>query len=113
MTFVPLSSYYYFFLQVMDFLEELSQIFAPAVPEVGLPREEMINFSKDNEPVIDTFQKAFPKHHNPDTLKKLNHAGKAKRELEQHHAEKAKRELEQQEYSDTKLAEEHKEGIPF
>nr|POE67718.1 disease resistance protein rps2 [Quercus suber] len=42
-------------------------------------------------------QKALSEHHNPDTLKKLNDA------------EKAKRELEQQEYFDTKLADEEHE----
>ena len=67
----------------------------------GILLGKMGNLFKDNEPFIDTSQKALPKHHNPDTLKKLNHA------------EKAKRELEQQEYFDTKLAEEHEEGIPF
>ena len=65
-------------------------------------RRRVKRVSKDNEPVIETFQKALLEHHNPDTLKKLNNA------------EKAKWELEQQEYFDTKLAnEEHGKGIPF
>ena len=74
---------------------------AAGLTRKGIFQAKTITLSKDNEPVIDTFQKALPKHHSPDTLKKLNHA------------EKAKRELEQQEYFDTKLAEEHEEGIPF
>ena len=65
-------------------------------------RRRLEGVSKDNELVIETFQKALPEHHNPDTLKKLDDA------------EKAKRELERQEYFATKLAnEEYEKGIPF
>ncbi|WJX60425.1 DNA binding protein [Trifolium repens] len=53
--------------------------------------------SKDYEPIIETYQKALTEHRNPDTLKKLNEA------------EKAKKELEQQEYYDPKLANEERE----
>jgi len=53
--------------------------------------------SKDYEPVIETYQKALTEHRNPDTLKKLNEA------------EKAKKELEQQEYFDPNLADEERE----
>ena len=35
--------------------------------------------SKDNEPLIETFQKALTKHRNPETLKKLNDVVKAKK----------------------------------
>ena len=79
----------------------------PSMLAAGLTRKEialgkMENLSKGNEPVIDTFQKALPEYHNPDTVKKLNDA------------EIAKRELEHQEYFDTELAdEEHEKGIPF
>ena len=38
--------------------------------------------SKDDEPTIETFQKALTEHHNPKTLKKLNDAEKAKKDLE-------------------------------
>ena len=75
---------------------------AAGLTRKGIALGKMENLSKDNEPVTDTFQKTLPVHHNPDTLKKLNDA------------EKAKRELQQQEYFDIKLAnEEHEKGIPF
>lgn len=57
--------------------------------------------SKDFEPAIEAFQKALTEHRNPDTLKKLNDA------------EKAKKELEQQEYFDPKLADEEREKGNF
>lgn len=53
--------------------------------------------SKDYEPAIEIFQKALTEHRNPDTLKKLNDA------------ERAKKDLEQQEYFDPKLADEERE----
>ena len=54
--------------------------------------------SKDYDVAIETFQKALREHRNPDTLKKLNEA------------ERAKKELLQQEYYDPKLlAEEERE----
>lgn len=53
--------------------------------------------SKDFEPAIEIFQKALTEHCNPDTLKKLIDA------------EKAKKELEQQEYFDPKIADEERE----
>ena len=40
--------------------------------------------SKDYEPTIEDFQKALTEHHNPDTLKKLNEAEKAKKDLDKH-----------------------------
>lgn len=57
----------------------------------------MAKCSKDYEPAIETFQKSLTEYRNPDTLKKLNEA------------EKAKKELEQQEYFDPKLADEERE----
>jgi len=57
----------------------------------------MAKCSKDYDPAIETFQKALTEHRNPDTLKKLNEA------------EKAKKDLEQQEYFDPKLADEERE----
>ena len=75
---------------------------AIALTRKGTVLEKMAKLSKDYELAIQAFQKALSEHHNPDTLKKLNDA------------EKAKRELEQQEYFDTKLAdEEHEKGTPF
>ena len=60
------------------------------------------NLLNDEEPVIETLQKALPEHHYLDTFKKLNDA------------EKVQRELKQKEYIDTNLAnEEHEKGIPF
>ncbi|KAI3912043.1 hypothetical protein MKW98_032366 [Papaver atlanticum] len=62
----------------------------------------MAETSQDYAPAIEAFQKALTKHRNPDTLKKLNEA------------EKAKKDLEQQEYFDPKLAdEEHEKGNDF
>jgi len=57
----------------------------------------MAKCSKDYESAIETYQKALTEHRNPDTLKKLNEA------------EKAKKELEQQEYFDPKLADDERE----
>ena len=75
---------------------------AIALTRKGTVLEKMAKLSKDYELAIQAFQKALSEHHNPDTLKKLNDA------------EKAKSELEQQEYFDTKLAdEEHEKGTPF
>ena len=68
----------------------------------GTALVKMAKLSKDYDTAIETFQKALSEHRIPCTLKKLNDAKKAKRELEQ------------KEYFDTKLAdEEHEEGIPF
>ncbi|GKA01823.1 HSP70-HSP90 organizing protein 3-like protein [Tanacetum coccineum] len=57
----------------------------------------MAKVSKDSELAIKTFQKALTQHCNPDTLKKLNDA------------ERAKKELEQQEYYDPELADKERE----
>ena len=75
---------------------------ARALTRKGTALAKMAKCSKDFEPAIETFQKALTEHRNPDTLKKLNEA------------EKAKKELEQQEYFDPKLADEAREkGIIF
>ncbi|XP_010264197.1 PREDICTED: hsp70-Hsp90 organizing protein 3-like [Nelumbo nucifera] len=70
---------------------------ARALTRKGTALVKMAKCSKDYEPAIETFQKALTEHRNPDTLKKLNDA------------EKAKKDLEQQEYFDPKLADEERE----
>ncbi|CAI0413745.1 unnamed protein product [Linum tenue] len=70
---------------------------ARALTRKGSALVKMAKTSKDYEPAIETFQKALTEHRNPDTLKKLNEA------------EKAKKDLEQQEYFDPKLADEARE----
>lgn len=75
---------------------------AKALTRKGTALVKMAKCSKDYEPAIEAFQKALTEHRNPDTLKKLNEA------------EKARKELEQQEYFDPKLADEEREkGIAF
>ncbi|KAK4282890.1 hypothetical protein QN277_014215 [Acacia crassicarpa] len=73
------------------------KMIARALTRKGTALVKMAKCSKDYEPAIETFQKALTEHRNPDTLKKLNDA------------EKAKKELEQQEYFDPKLADEERE----
>ncbi|KAI4327089.1 hypothetical protein L6164_019590 [Bauhinia variegata] len=73
------------------------KMIARALTRKGTALVKMAKCSKDFEPAIETFQKALTEHRNPDTLKKLNDA------------EKAKKELEQQEYFDPKLADEERE----
>uniref|UniRef100_A0A5B6YPR3 Putative Heat shock protein STI n=1 Tax=Davidia involucrata TaxID=16924 RepID=A0A5B6YPR3_DAVIN len=70
---------------------------ARALTRKGTALVKMAKCSKDYDSAIETFQKALTEHRNPDTLKKLNDA------------EKAKKELEQQEYFDPKLADEERE----
>lgn len=70
---------------------------ARALTRKGTALVKMAKTSKDYEPAIETFQKALTEHRNPDTLKKLNDA------------EKAKKDLEQQEYFDPQLADEERE----
>ncbi|KAF5729882.1 Heat shock protein STI [Tripterygium wilfordii] len=70
---------------------------AKALTRKGAALAKMAKSSKDYEPAIEAFQKALTEHRNADTLKKLNDA------------EKAKKELEQQEYFDPKLADEERE----
>ncbi|PPD72249.1 hypothetical protein GOBAR_DD30849 [Gossypium barbadense] len=73
------------------------KMIAKALTRKGTALVKMAKCSKDYEPAIETFQKALTEHRNPDTLKKLNDA------------EKAKKELEQQEYFDPKIADEERE----
>ncbi|KAF3791046.1 Hsp70-Hsp90 organizing protein 3 [Nymphaea thermarum] len=68
-----------------------------ALTRKGSALVKLAKCSKDYEPAIETFQKALTEYRNPDTLKKLNEA------------EKAKKELEQQEYFDPNLADEERE----
>ncbi|XP_043722453.1 hsp70-Hsp90 organizing protein 2-like [Telopea speciosissima] len=70
---------------------------ARALTRKGTTLAKMAKCSKDYEPAIEAFQKALTEHRNPDTLKKLNDA------------ERAKKELEQQEYFDPQLADEERE----
>ncbi|KAM1037474.1 hypothetical protein ACFX15_031631 [Malus domestica] len=70
---------------------------AKALTRKGTALVKMAKCSKDFEPAIESFQKALTEHRNPDTLRKLNEA------------EKAKKDLEQQEYYDPKLADEERE----
>jgi len=73
------------------------KMIAKALTRKGTALVKMAKCSKDYEPAIEAFQKALTEHRNPDTLKKLNEA------------EKARKELEQQEYFDPKLADEERE----
>ncbi|MBA0768759.1 hypothetical protein Gotri_017539 [Gossypium trilobum] len=73
------------------------KMIARALTRKGTALVKMAKCSKDYEPAIETFQKALTEHRNPDTLKKLNDA------------EKAKKDLEQQEYFDPKIADEERE----
>ncbi|KAG9131953.1 hypothetical protein Leryth_023219 [Lithospermum erythrorhizon] len=70
---------------------------ARALTRKGTALAKMAKTSKDFEPVIESFQKALTEHRNPDTLKRLNDA------------EKAKKELEQQEYFNPEIADEERE----
>ncbi|CAM8877582.1 unnamed protein product [Rhodiola kirilowii] len=70
---------------------------AKALTRKGTAFVKMAKCSKDYEPAIEAFQKALTEHRNPDTLKKLNEA------------EKAKKDLEQQEYYDPKISDEERE----
>ncbi|KAL5212497.1 hypothetical protein ABZP36_023344 [Zizania latifolia] len=68
-----------------------------ALTRKGTALVKLAKTSKDHDIAIETFQKALTEHRNPDTLKRLNEA------------ERAKKELEQQEYYDPKLADEERE----
>lgn len=75
---------------------------AKALTRKGTALGKMAKVSKDYEPVIETYQKALTEHRNPETLKRLNEA------------ERAKKELEQQEYFDPNIGDEEREkGIVF
>ncbi|XP_006648881.2 hsp70-Hsp90 organizing protein [Oryza brachyantha] len=68
-----------------------------ALTRKGTALVKLAKTSKDYDIAIETFQKALTEHRNPDTLKRLNEA------------EKAKKDLEQQEYYDPKIADEERE----
>ncbi|TVU15056.1 hypothetical protein EJB05_38558 [Eragrostis curvula] len=73
------------------------KMIARALTRKGTVLAKLAKSSKDYDVAIETFQKALTEHRNPDTLKKLNDA------------ERAKKELEQQEYYDPKIADEERE----
>ncbi|XP_051114985.1 hsp70-Hsp90 organizing protein 3 [Andrographis paniculata] len=73
------------------------KMIARALTRKGTALVKMAKCSKDYEPAIETFQKALTEHRNPETLKKLNDA------------EKAKKDLEQQEYFNPQIADEERE----
>uniref|UniRef100_A0A7N0TBP3 STI1 domain-containing protein n=1 Tax=Kalanchoe fedtschenkoi TaxID=63787 RepID=A0A7N0TBP3_KALFE len=73
------------------------KMIARALTRKGTALVKMAKCSKDYEPAIESYQKALTEHRNPDTLKRLNEA------------EKAKKDLEQQEYFDPKIADEERE----
>ncbi|XP_044487319.1 hsp70-Hsp90 organizing protein 3-like [Mangifera indica] len=73
------------------------KMIARALTRKGTALVKLAKCSKDYEPAIETFQKALTEHRNPETLKKLNEA------------EKAKKELEQQEIFDPAIADEERE----
>ncbi|KAL9246802.1 hypothetical protein vseg_020294 [Gypsophila vaccaria] len=70
---------------------------AKALTRKGTALVKLAKTSKDYDVAIEAFNKALTEHRNPDTLKKLNEA------------EKAKKDLEQQEYFDPKIADEERE----
>nr|XP_023870479.1 uncharacterized protein LOC111983057 isoform X2 [Quercus suber] len=81
-------------------LKSDSKMIAITLSRKGTALVKMAKHSQDYELAIETFKKALSEHCIPGTLKKLNDA------------EQAKRELGQQEYFDTKLAnEEHEKGF--
>ncbi|CAA7403622.1 unnamed protein product [Spirodela intermedia] len=73
------------------------KMIAKALTRKGTALVKLAKTSKDYEPAIESFQKALTEHRNPDTLKKLNDA------------ERAKKDLEQLEYYDPNLADEERE----
>ncbi|EPS65293.1 hypothetical protein M569_09477 [Genlisea aurea] len=73
------------------------KMIARALTRKGTALVKLAKSSKDYEPAIETFQKALTEHRNPDTLKRLNDA------------EKAKKDLEQQEYFNPEIADEERE----
>lgn len=73
------------------------KIISRALTRKGTALAKIAKCFKDYDVAIETYQKALTEHRNPDTLKKLNDA------------EIAKKELEQQEYYDPKIADEERE----
>lgn len=73
------------------------KMIAKALTRKGTAYVKMANISKDYDLAIEAFNKALTEHRNPETLKKLNEA------------EKAKKELEQKEYFDPAIADQERE----
>lgn len=73
------------------------KMIARALTRKGTAFVKLAKCSMDYDTAIETFQKALTEHRNPDTLKKLNEA------------ERAKKELEQLEYYDPNIADEERE----
>ncbi|KAI5064201.1 hypothetical protein GOP47_0020871 [Adiantum capillus-veneris] len=70
---------------------------AKALTRKGTACMKMAKCAKDYDVAIEAFNKALTEHRNPDTLKKLNEA------------ERAKRDLEQKEYFDPEIADKERE----
>ena len=79
-----------------------SKMIAIALTRKGTALGKMAKCSKDYEPAIEIFQKALTEHHNPDTLKELDDAIKAKSDLE----------LLLESFDPKSTDEEQKKGIP-
>ncbi|CAI5510603.1 unnamed protein product [Closterium sp. Naga37s-1] len=73
------------------------KVVARALTRKGTALVKQAKTAQDYEPAIAAFNKALTEHRNPDTLKKLNEA------------EKARKELEQQEYYDPVIADQERE----
>ncbi|KAL8114464.1 hypothetical protein AgCh_021358 [Apium graveolens] len=64
-------------------LRSYFKMVAKALTRKGTALVKMAKCSKDYKPAIEIFQTALAEYPNPDTLKKLNYAEKAKKDLEQ------------------------------
>lgn len=73
------------------------KMIAKALTRKGTAYVKMAKSAKDYDLAIEAFNKALTEHRNPDTLKKLNEA------------ERAKKELEQKEYYDPAIADQERE----
>ena len=74
---------------------------AKALTRKGTAYVKMAKSATDYDLAIEAFNKALTEHRNPDTLKKLNEA------------ERAKKELEQKEYFNPELADQEREKGMF
>jgi stress-induced-phosphoprotein 1 len=73
------------------------KMIAKALTRKGTAYVKMAKCSADYDLAIESFNKALTEHRNPDTLKKLNEA------------ERAKKDLEQKEYFNPEIAEKERE----
>ncbi|XP_075667391.1 hsp70-Hsp90 organizing protein 3-like [Castanea sativa] len=89
-----------------------SKMIAIALTRKGTALVKMAKCSQDYEPAIKIFQKALTEYHNLDTLKELDDAIKAKRDLELLEHIKQKIELLLESFDPKSADEEHKKGIP-